>query len=239
MAYNTSLMTVSVQALNDKELLVADYLEPLELISVEHGTITQKCRDVFHGTFTSVVPITESVYLATDSFCNIFCVEKRNPKNEKKDENDENEYDDDDDSKKKEWYMTNVAEFHVGEYITCIKKVSLSGREGDVFTYTTTNGSVGEVWMLSHEDFRLWATVEGAIADLNISQIGGLKHEDWRAYSTERRANPATRFVDFDLISTFKDLDKKDKATVFRALNSFNISSVEELSVKIDAVLGQ
>lgn len=243
--YNTSLMTVSMQALNNKELLVADYLEPLELISVDHGTITQRCRDIFHGTFTSVVPVTPTVYLATDSFCNIFCVEKRKPNNSKKDgkadddEDDDDDDDEDDEAKKKEWYMTNVAEFHVGEYITCMRKVSMSKKEGNVFTYTTSNGSVGEVWTLSREDFAFWATVEGAIAGLNISQVGGLKHDEWRAYSTERRVTPATRFVDFDLIRMFKDLDRKDKSTVFRAISQLNVSSIEELTEKINTILEQ
>lgn len=236
--YNTSMMTVSVHALNDKELLVADYLEPLELVSTEHGTVSQKCRDIFHSTFTSVVPVTQDTYLAADSFCNIFCIEKRNPK---KDDDKDKDDDDDDgagDGDDGEWLMKNVAEFHVGEYITCLRKTSLCGkRDDDVFTYTTTNGSVGEVWMLSRDDFTFWATVEAAIASLNISQIGGLKHDEWRAYSTERRVSPAARFVDFDLISVFKDLDKKDKCAVFRALSSFDISSVKELSDRIDAVL--
>ena len=245
--YSTSMMTVSVQALSNKELLVADYLEPLELVSVDHGTITQKCRDIFHGTFTSVVPVTPSVYLATDSFGNIFCVEKRKPRNSNKkdgktdseDDDDDDDDDDEDEAKKKEWYMTNVGEFHLGEYVTCLKKVSMSKKEGNVFTYTTTNGSVGEVWKLSREDFAFWAMVEGAIAGLNVSQVGGLKHDEWREYYTERRITPATRFVDFDLIGLFKDLDRNDKTTVFRALSQLNLSSVEELTEKINTLLEQ
>ena len=253
--YTTGLTTVSLFALNSKDILVADYMEPLELVSLSHGSLVQRCRDIFHSSFTAVIPITETIYLATDCFYNVFCVEKRVPKKVKKggsngsgdssnnnnDEDDDDDEEDEDENAKKEKYMTNVAEFHVGEYVTCLKKMSISGRHSNsnAVTYTTTNGSVGEVWMLSRDDFMFWATVEGAIANLSISQIGGLTHAEWRAYSTERRVTPVARFVDFDTIRLFKDLDREDACAVCRALRSFGTVSVEELSRRIDGVLGK
>ena len=53
-----------------------------------------------------------------------------------------------------------------------------------------------------------------------IVAVGGLAHDDYRAFSTERRSHPACSFIDGDLVERLLDLPDTDIRTVIRAFNT-------------------
>ena len=53
-----------------------------------------------------------------------------------------------------------------------------------------------------------------------IVAVGGLAHDDYRAFSTERRSHPACGFIDGDLVERLLDLPDPDIRTVIRAFNT-------------------
>lgn len=51
-----------------------------------------------------------------------------------------------------------------------------------------------------------------------IRGVGGFDHDAWRAFKDERRTEPATNFIDGDLVEQFLDLQPDKAAEVVAAV---------------------
>ncbi len=76
-----------------------------------------------------------------------------------------------------------------------------------------TDGSIVVVAMLPPDVFELFEKIERALVQV-VQPIGGLGHEDYRAFSSVRKTLPRKGFVDGDLVETLLDLPPEKVAAV-------------------------
>lgn len=51
-----------------------------------------------------------------------------------------------------------------------------------------------------------------------VKPVGKIEHEFWRSFSTERKTEPASGFIDGDLIESFLDLKRDSMLRVVEGL---------------------
>jgi DNA damage-binding protein 1 len=64
--------------------------------------------------------------------------------------------------------------------------------------------------------------------------VGGFDHDSWRAFKDERRTEPATNFVDGDLVEQFLDLGPDRAAEVVAAVWPGGEHSVQEVQRRLE-----
>lgn len=65
-----------------------------------------------------------------------------------------------------------------------------------------------------------------------VKGVGGLSHEEWRSWSSERRTGECKNFIDGDLIEQFLDLNHDTMQWVVDRMG--NGVTVEELSKQVE-----
>ena len=81
--------------------------------------------------------------------------------------------------------------------------------------------------VLSEEAFIFFAALEKALKTV-VAGIGGISHDDYRAFHNDRRSGSARSTIDGDLIETFLELSKEDMETVVVRLNNDSRSKAVE-----------
>jgi DNA damage-binding protein 1 len=85
--------------------------------------------------------------------------------------------------------------------------------------FGTVHGSIGTIISISKSDFDLFKALESSI-DHCVRGIGGLKHDDYRAFQNERCVTVQRNTIDGDIVESFLDLSSGDKVDVMRLLNN-------------------
>jgi DNA damage-binding protein 1 len=67
-----------------------------------------------------------------------------------------------------------------------------------------------------------------------IRGVGGFDHDSWRSFRNERCTEPATNFVDGDLIEQFLDLQPDKAAEVVAAVWPNGDVSVQEVQRRLE-----
>lgn len=89
--------------------------------------------------------------------------------------------------------------------------------------YGTVNGVIGVVATLSADEFKFLQRMQRAMNEVVKSGIGGLSHQEWRAFGSDRQPlEPSARskhFIDGDLIESFLDLPVEQMEAVVGQMN--------------------
>lgn len=82
------------------------------------------------------------------------------------------------------------------------------GSSIDTLLYATTSGSIGVIATIPQQRFQFLQKVQTNLTKV-IKGVGGLKHESWRTFITERKVSESRNFIDGDLIESFLDLKRE------------------------------
>ena len=107
-----------------------------------------------------------------------------------------------------------TGEYHLGELVNVFTRGSLvmSMRDGEslqvpTLLFGTGNGVIGVLASLPKDVYEFTERLQTAM-NKHIQGVGGLKHADWRSFrhTLRGKSDPASNFVDGDLIESFLDL---------------------------------
>ncbi len=120
--------------------------------------------------------------------------------------------------------MREVACFHVGDTINCIRPGRLVQPDPTLLphevpptplVFAGASGLIGLLQPLGQGEFAFFKRVEEALS----GTAWGLRHADWRAARVGRSVRKHEGFVDGDLVETLLDLHPVDQARVAAALD--------------------
>lgn len=129
-----------------------------------------------------------------------------------------------------------VGEYHLGEFVNRFRHGSLVMRLPDsemgqipTVIFGTINGVIGVIASLPSEQYVFLEKLQSTLRKV-IKGVGGLSHEQWRSFNSEKRQVDAKNFLDGDLIESFLDLNRSKMEDISKAMGV----SVEELSKKVE-----
>jgi len=125
-----------------------------------------------------------------------------------------------------------VGEYHLGEFINRFRHGSLvmrnpEGQTVPTLLFGTVNGSVGVLASLNQEQYTFFSKLQNALSQV-IKGVGGLRHDNWRSFSSERKTVEAKNFIDGDLIESFLDLKREKMEEVCKLLGDATIEDVSK-----------
>jgi DNA damage-binding protein 1 len=240
--------TLTLQSRGDF-ILAGDMMKSISLLNYKplDGTIEEIARDYSYTWLSATEIIDDDHFLAADSCYNLFTAQKNNEAVT--------------DELKRQ--LVQVGKYHLGDFVNKFAHGSLvmnisappsTDKDGDqqlstidqesrappTIIYGTVSGAIGVIAQLSHETYLFMEKVQTAMREV-IGGIGGLKHEEYRAYKTERRAEECTNFLDGDLIERFVDLNAEQKEQVvekMRKLGDENLTC-DGVSKRIEDLASQ
>lgn len=129
-----------------------------------------------------------------------------------------------------------VGEYHLGEFINRFKHGSLVMRlpDSDVgqiptVIFGTVNGVIGVIASLPPEQYSFLEKLQANLRRV-IKGVGGLNHEHWRSFNSEKKTVEAKNFLDGDLIESFLDLGRIKMEEISKAMGV----SVEDLMKSVE-----
>lgn len=136
--------------------------------------------------------------------------------------------------------MQHVGLFHLGEVINVFHSGSLvvqhpSESSIDIkrtTLYGTVDGVVGLILTIDEELFKSLEKIQQALCK-EVKSIGKIDHSEWRAFQSQKSSQPATGFIDGDLVETFLDLGRERMEKVAREVDEpvdDLVKLIEELS---------
>ena len=95
--------------------------------------------------------------------------------------------------------------------------------------FGTINGVIGVIASLPSEQYVFLEKLQSTLRKV-IKGVGGLSHEQWRSFNSEKRQVDARNFLDGDLIESFLDLNRSKMDEISKAMSV----SVEELCKRVE-----
>ncbi|WIA28317.1 hypothetical protein OEZ86_010868 [Tetradesmus obliquus] len=179
-------------------VVVGDLMNSITLLvyKAAEGALEVRARDQESKWLTALALMDDDTYLAADNSSNMVVVRK-NP---------------DAATDEERARLEVTGRFHCGEFVNRLRPGSLVMRLPDSelgavpsLLYGGVNGSVGLVASLPREWFEMLATLQEGLKKV-VRGVGGLDHDSWRRFKDERRSEPASGFIDGDLVEAFADL---------------------------------
>ncbi|EFJ23079.1 hypothetical protein SELMODRAFT_151061 [Selaginella moellendorffii] len=215
------ILALYVQSRGDF-IVVGDLMKSISLLlyKPEEGAIEERARDYNANWMTAVEILDDDIYLGAENSFNLFTVRKNS----------------DAATDEERGRLEVVGEYHLGEFVNRFRHGSLVMRLPDNETsqiptviFGTVNGVIGVVASLQQEQFNFLQRLQHCLAKV-IKGVGGLSHEQWRSFSSERKNADAKNFLDGDLIESFLDLNRAKMDEVSAAMSV----SVEELCKRVE-----
>ncbi|XP_020628267.1 DNA damage-binding protein 1-like [Orbicella faveolata] len=182
-------------------ILVGDLMRSMTLLAYKsmEGSLEEIAHDYSPNWMTAVEILDDDTFLGAENSFNLFTCQK-----------DSGSAADDDRS-----YLQEAGQFHLGEFVNVFRHGSLvMEHPGEASTpfqgcilFGTVNGTIGIVAQLPKELSAFLTQVQGKLSKV-IKSVGKIDHGFWRAFSNERRTEPAIGFVDGDLIESYLDLPR-------------------------------
>ncbi|KAF7458193.1 putative splicing factor 3B subunit 3 [Cryptosporidium felis] len=121
--------------------------------------------------------------------------------------------------------ISSVAQFHLGDIVTCLQKTQLSSTSIETIIFGTVLGSIGSLSPITNsEDIEFLSKLESLIRNQKVSLVSR-DHLMFRSYYS-----PVYNVIDGDFCQTFSILDSQTQAEIANKLDS----SVEEIFKKLD-----
>ncbi|KAF5204922.1 Dna damage-binding protein, partial [Thalictrum thalictroides] len=186
----------------------------------EEGAIEERARDYNANWMSAVEILDDDVYLGAENSFNLFTVRK----------NSEGATDEE------RGRLEVVGEYHLGEFVNRFRHGSLVMRLPDsdigqipTVIFGTVNGVIGVIASLPHAQYLFLEKLQSHLVDV-IKGVGGLGHEQWRAFNNEKKNSEAKNFLDGDLIESFLDLSRNRMDDISKAM----CISTEELCKRVE-----
>lgn len=186
----------------------------------EEGAIEERARDYNSNWMTAVEILDDDIYLGAENSFNLFTVRK----------NSEGATDEE------RGRLEVVGEYHLGEFINRFRHGSLVMRlpDSDVgqiptVIFGTVNGVIGVIASLPYEQYIFLEKLQTILRKV-IKGVGGLSHEQWRSFYSEKKTVDAKNFLDGDLIESFLDLGWNRTEEISKAMGV----PVEELMKRVE-----
>jgi DNA damage-binding protein 1 len=221
--------TLTLQSRGDF-ILAGDIMKSISLLNYKplDGAIEEIARDYSYTWLSATEILDDDHFLGADSCHNLFTAQKNNEAVT--------------DELKRQ--LMQVGKYHLGDFVNKFAHGSLvmniNAPSGDseeqnvppTIIYGTISGAIGVIAQLPRSTYSNMEKVQQAMREV-IGGIGGLKHEEYRSYKTERRAEECMNFLDGDLIERFVDLDAKQKEDVVEKMrkmgdDSFTVEGVNK-----------
>ncbi|XP_015768553.1 PREDICTED: DNA damage-binding protein 1-like [Acropora digitifera] len=202
-------------------ILVGDLMRSITLLAYKsmEGSLEEIAHDYSPNWMTAVEIIDDDTFLGAENSFNLFACQK-----------DSGATADDDRS-----YLQDAGQFHLGEFVNVFRHGSLvMEHPGEASTpfqgcilFGTVSGTIGIVAQLPQELSSFLTQVQGKLSKV-IKSVGKIDHEFWRSFSNERKQEPASGFVDGDLIESFLDLPRAKMEEVVSGLQIDDGSGVKK-----------
>jgi len=179
------------------------------------GVIKELARDYHPNFMTAVEMIDDDFALGAEDSFNIFTTQKNSEAI----------------TSEERGRLDVIGEYHIGELINRFKPGSIVSKsivEGNqqapiisnTLLFGSTDGTIGIIATIDHTHYQILETLQKALNQV-IKGVGGLNHDDWRAFYSDRTRDPilARRYLDGDLIESFLDLPPKDMEKVASIAN--------------------
>jgi len=208
--HHGNIVVVSLKA-KGSYVLVGDLMKSVSLLLYKNdgeggAQLEELAKDYDSNWMTEVELLSDDVFFGAEHSFNIFTL-RRNTNGATEEDRGRLEV---------------CGRFHLGEMINKVRPGSLVMTAADdsnphqvtpSHLFATTNGAIGVLASLTREQFLFFEKLEAAISDV-VNPIGGLRHKDWRAFSTERKSIEKSNFIDGDLVELFLDLSPEDAQRV-------------------------
>eukprot|EP01018_Ginkgo_biloba_P031082 Gb_27300 [translate_table: standard] len=215
------ILALYVQSRGDF-IVVGDLMKSISLLIYKHeeGAIEERARDYNANWMTAVEILDDDIYLGAENNFNLFTVRKNS----------------DAATDEERGRLEVVGEYHLGEFVNRFRHGSLVMRLPDseasqipTVIFGTVNGVIGVIASLPQDQYQF---LEKLQLNLNkvIKGVGGLSHEQWRSFSSERKTTDAKNFLDGDLIESFLDLNRNRMEEIAAAMNV----PIEELCKRVE-----
>ncbi|KAI9079024.1 hypothetical protein K1719_039024 [Acacia pycnantha] len=203
-------------------IIVGDLMKSISLLIYKHeeGAIEERARDYNANWMSAVEILDDDIYLGAENYYNLFTVRK----------NSEGATDEE------RGRLEVVGEYHLGEFVNRFRHGSLVMRLPDsevgqipTVIFGTINGVIGVIASLPNEQYVFLEKLQSNLRKV-IKGVGGLSHEQWRSFNSEKRQVDARNFLDGDLIESFLDLNRSKMDEISKAMSA----SVEELCKRVE-----
>lgn len=74
---------------------------------------------------------------------------------------------------------------------------------------------VGAILTVTEDNYNFLSQLQSAITKV-IKGVGGFNHEEWRSFTNGRRSNPASNFIDGDLVESYLDMTRDQQEGTLR-----------------------
>ncbi|ELU03057.1 hypothetical protein CAPTEDRAFT_148808 [Capitella teleta] len=210
-------------------ILVGDLMRSVTLLSYKpmEGCFEEIARDYNPNWMTSIDVLDDDTFLGAENSFNIFTCQKDSAAT----------------TDEERQHLQEVGLYHLGEFVNVFRHGSLvmqhpgectSPTQGSVL-FGTVNGALGLVTQLPQEFYLFLLEVQNKLAK-TIKSVGKVEHAFWRSFHTERKTEPATGFIDGDLIESFLDLSRDKMQEVVQGLQMDDGSGMKREAAVDDLV---
>jgi len=173
---------------------------------------------------TALVPLSESLVLASDNCKNVFTL-ARDVEALHDEEREQ---------------LSVVGEFHLGEYVNYMAPGSLSmepaGADFAVplnpILYAGVSGAVGVILTISEASFEILTKLEDELMSV-IQSVGGFSQAAWRSFKSDKRVGGRSNFIDGDFVEQLLELPLPEQKKVAAAVGV----SLEEIVTLLDPLM--
>eukprot|EP01027_Heterolobosea_sp_BB2_P002893 GEZU01004339.1.p1 GENE.GEZU01004339.1~~GEZU01004339.1.p1 ORF type:complete len:703 (-),score=229.06 GEZU01004339.1:788-2896(-) len=229
-SHHGHILALTVQSRGDF-IIVGDLMKSISLLVYRtiDGTIEEIAKDYNIAWISATEILDEDMFIGAENAYNLFTVQ-RNP-----------DATTEEDRRKLEV----VGMFHLGDFVNKFRHGSLVMRlpesESSIanistLLFGTVNGVIGVVAQIPEELYHFLLKVQTAITQV-VSGIGGLSHDNWRAFESERKKAKARNFLDGDLIEMFMDLSPEKKEEIVKRMGGgVKVDDVEKRIEEISRI---
>ncbi|XP_007885605.1 DNA damage-binding protein 1 isoform X1 [Callorhinchus milii] len=182
-------------------ILVGDLMRSVLLLAYKpmEGNFEEIARDFNPNWMSAVEILDDDNFLGAENSFNLFVCQKDSAAT----------------TDEERQHLQEVGLFHLGEFVNVFCHGSLVMQNlGETSTPTlgsvlfgTVNGMIGLVTSLSESWYNFLLDVQNRLNKV-IKSVGKIEHSFWRSFHSERKTEPATGFIDGDLIESFLDLNR-------------------------------
>lgn len=182
-------------------ILVGDLMRSVLLLAYKpmEGNFEEIARDFNPNWMSAVEILDDDNFLGAENAFNLFVCQKDSAAT----------------TDEERQHLQEVGLFHLGEFVNVFCHGSLVMQNlGEASTPTqgsvlfgTVNGMIGLVTSLSESWYNLLLDMQNRLNKV-IKSVGKIEHSFWRSFHTERKTEPATGFIDGDLIESFLDISR-------------------------------
>uniref|UniRef100_A0A4W3IFP2 DNA damage-binding protein 1 n=1 Tax=Callorhinchus milii TaxID=7868 RepID=A0A4W3IFP2_CALMI len=185
-------------------ILVGDLMRSVLLLAYKpmEGNFEEIARDFNPNWMSAVEILDDDNFLGAENSFNLFVCQKDSAAT----------------TDEERQHLQEVGLFHLGEFVNVFCHGSLVMQNlGETSTPTlgsvlfgTVNGMIGLVTSLSESWYNFLLDVQNRLNKV-IKSVGKIEHlvwRGWRSFHSERKTEPATGFIDGDLIESFLDLNR-------------------------------